>query len=48
MIFVKEGVTNHVTIPESRREMDRKTFGNVLRQAGLTRREFDRVADEVL
>ena len=28
--------------------MDRKTFGNMLRQAGLTRREFDRRAGEVL
>ena len=48
MIFVKEGEINHVTIPESRREMDKKTFGNMLRQAGLKRREFDRLAAEVL
>ena len=37
-----------VTVPMSRREVDPKTLGSVLRQAGLSVREFVNAAEEIL
>ncbi len=48
MKFVKPGEINHVTVPRHKRELGRGTFGHILRQAGITRSEFDRQADDVL
>jgi predicted RNA binding protein YcfA (HicA-like mRNA interferase family) len=39
---------NPVTVPVSRRELDPYVMARILRQAGLTLREFQAVADEVL
>ena len=47
-ILVKEGEKNNVSVPVSRREVSNRTFGNILRQSGVRRREFDQQADEVL
>ena len=48
MTFDKPGEINHVTVPRHRRELDRRTFGQILRQAGIRRAEFDRRANDVL
>ncbi len=37
-----------IPVPEGRREMARGTLGSIIRVAGLTRREFDTIAEEVL
>ena len=39
---------NPVTVPVSRREVDPKTLGSVLRQADLNVREFLNAAEETL
>ena len=39
---------NPVTVPLSRRELDPYVLARILRQSGLTLREFQTVADEVL
>ena len=46
-IFKKLGSPS-LPIPENRRELARGTLGNILRSMGLTRREFDKIAEEVL
>ena len=46
--MVRRGMPGIVTIPANLRELDRGTFGNILRQAGLSRKQFDSIADEVL
>lgn len=46
--YTKSGQLGLVTVPSSTRELDRGTFGNILRQTGLTRREFESIAEEVL
>ena len=47
-IMNRDGSRNNVSVPLSSREMVRKTLGNVLRQAEMTRSEFNRRADDVL
>ena len=37
-----------VSVPRHRGEVRPGTLGNILRQMGMTRAEFDRIADEVL
>ncbi len=39
---------NPVTVPTSRREIDPKTLGSILRQSGLSVREFVNAAEDVL
>ena len=39
---------NPVTVPASRREVDPKTLGSILRQSGLSIREFVGAAEETL
>ncbi len=39
---------NPVTVPVSRRELDPKTLSSMLRQAGLSIREFLNAAEETL
>ncbi len=39
---------NPVTVPLSRRELDPKTMGSILRQAGLSIREFVNAVEETL
>ena len=46
--LTKEGGRGLVTVPEGGRELDRGTFGSILRQAGMRRREFDEVAEEII
>ena len=46
-IFRKAGAPS-VPIPENRRELARGTLSSLIRALGITRREFDRIADEVL
>jgi len=48
VIMTMEGRPGLVTVPQSRRELDRGTFGNILRQAGMSRQAFDSVAEQVL
>jgi predicted RNA binding protein YcfA (HicA-like mRNA interferase family) len=48
VIMTMGGRPGLVTVPQSRRELDRGTLGNILRQARMTRREFDQIAEEVL
>ena len=37
-----------VIVPENRGEIRPSTFSSILRQMGITRAEFDQIADEVL
>ena len=37
-----------VTVPTNQRELEPNIFGSVLRQAGLSHREFANLAEEVL
>ena len=37
-----------VIVPEHRGEVRPSTFSSILRQMGISRAEFDRIADEVL
>ena len=37
-----------VIVPEHRGEVRKSTLSSILRQMGITRAEFDRIADEVL
>ena len=46
-IFKKAGYS-HISIPEYRREVAPGTLGAIIKQMGLTKREFDRIAEEVL
>ena len=46
-IFVREGYS-HITIPLHHRELDRGTASDIVRQMGLRRREFERLAQELL
>ena len=46
-IFRKLGSPS-ISIPGSRQELARGTPGSIIRAMGLTRREFDRIAEEVL
>ncbi len=48
VIMTMEGQPGLVTVPLSRRELDRGTFANILRQARMSRPEFVSTADEVL
>ena len=45
--FRKRGYSS-VTVPDHRREVTKSTLSSILRQMGVTRAEFDRIADEVL
>ena len=47
-ILNKAGQPGVVAVPLSRREVPVGTFSEILREAGLTRREFDAAAREVL
>jgi predicted RNA binding protein YcfA (HicA-like mRNA interferase family) len=46
-IFIREGYS-HVTIPLHRRELSIGVTGNIIRQMGIDRREFERLATELL
>jgi len=46
-IFRKPGAPS-LSIPENRRELALGTLASIIRGMGLTRREFDKIADEVL
>jgi len=46
-IYTRAG-HSHITIPEHRREIRVGTMGSIIKQMGLTRREFDKIAEEVL
>lgn len=46
-VYIREG-HSHVTVPEHIGELAPGTLGSILRQMGVTRREFDRIAREVL
>ena len=46
--MTKEGQPGLVTISLVRGEMNRGTFGSILRQAGVTRRQFEVAAQGVL
>jgi predicted RNA binding protein YcfA (HicA-like mRNA interferase family) len=46
--FIRPGQRGLVTVPASSRALDQGTLGNIVRQAGLTRREFETIATEVL
>jgi predicted RNA binding protein YcfA (HicA-like mRNA interferase family) len=37
-----------LSIPENRQELAKGTLGSIIRAMGLTTREFDRIAEEVL
>ncbi len=39
---------NPVTVPVVKQEVDPKTFASILKQAGVSRWEFEAVAEEVL
>ena len=46
--MVRVAIPGIVTIPANRRERNRRTFGNVPRHAGMSRKQFDSIAGEVL
>ena len=46
-IFRRVGAPS-LSVPENRQELARGTLSSILRALGLTRREFDRIAEEVL
>ncbi|MCH7654190.1 MAG: type II toxin-antitoxin system HicA family toxin [Chloroflexi bacterium] len=46
--YSKPEGTYPTTIPTSRREIGPKEFSYILKQTGLTRREFEEAANEVL
>ena len=46
-IFRKLGAPS-LSIPENRRELARGTLSSIIRGMGLTRSEFDKIAEEVL
>ena len=46
-IFKRVGYS-HISIPEYRREIPPGTLTGILRQMGLTKRQFDELAKEVL
>jgi predicted RNA binding protein YcfA (HicA-like mRNA interferase family) len=46
-IFKKPGYS-HISIPQYRRELAPGTLSGIIKLMGLTRREFDRMAEEVL
>jgi predicted RNA binding protein YcfA (HicA-like mRNA interferase family) len=49
IVLVKPGQQGHVTVPDhGSAEIIQKTFSSVLKQAALTRRELDAIAQEVL
>jgi predicted RNA binding protein YcfA (HicA-like mRNA interferase family) len=39
---------NPVTVPLVKQEVDPRTFASILKQAGVSRRQFEAVAEEVL
>lgn len=47
-IFTKEGEPFNIVVPISNRQVQAGTLGSIKRRAGLTTREFDEIADEVL
>ena len=47
-IFTKEGEPFNIVVPISSRQVQAGTLGSIKRRAGLTTREFDEIADEVL
>lgn len=46
--LTKHGEINDVTVSVSRREVVPSTFANILRQARMTRQDFDSQADDAL
>ena len=48
VIMTREGQLGLVAVPGSVRQVPIGTFGNILRQAGITRRLFETAAEEVL
>jgi predicted RNA binding protein YcfA (HicA-like mRNA interferase family) len=46
-IFRKAGSPS-LSVPENRQELARGTLSSIIRAMDLTRREFDRIAEEVL
>lgn len=46
-IYRKQGAS-HVSIPENRREVAQGTLSAICRQLGISRAEFDKIAQEVL
>jgi predicted RNA binding protein YcfA (HicA-like mRNA interferase family) len=49
VILIKPGVPGHITVPDhGSKEIIQRTFSKIVRQAGLTRREFGDTAEEVL
>jgi predicted RNA binding protein YcfA (HicA-like mRNA interferase family) len=49
VVLIKPGSRGHVTVPDhGSKEIIQKTFNSMLRQAALTRHEFEDVAREVL
>lgn len=48
VIMIKEGQPGLVPVPASQREVRIGTFAEILRQAGITRLEFESAAEEVL
>ena len=46
--MTREGQPGLVAVPRSVRQVPIGTFGNILRQAGITRRLFETAAEEVL
>lgn len=46
-IFKKPGYS-HLSVPEHRRELAPGTLAGIIKLIGLTKREFDEIAEEVL
>ncbi|HAL49629.1 MAG: type II toxin-antitoxin system HicA family toxin [SAR202 cluster bacterium] len=46
--FTKAGMRTHVTVAISQREIPRGTLRNIIRQAGLTPRQFEERGDDLL
>jgi predicted RNA binding protein YcfA (HicA-like mRNA interferase family) len=44
----KEGVKHVVTVPTNRNPIPKGTFAKILRDAEVTREQFDKAANEVL
>lgn len=44
----KQGVNAVVTVDTGANEVPKGTFGSILRRAGISRKEFDALAEEIL
>ena len=49
LVLLKAGYRGHVTVPDhGSAVIIQKTFNSILKQAALTRQDFDTIAEEVL